>query len=83
MTRGSPCHIAAPCLQAGMPGIQRARCMIFIPVARPGMGSGDGLIPIRSAKLCGALTHEKHRGGLPCGWGHEAPKERLYAHGET
>lgn len=33
------------------------------------------LIPIRSAKLCGALKHEKHRGGLPCGWGREAPKE--------
>ena len=33
------------------------------------------LIPVRSAKLCGALTHEKHRGGLPCGWGCEAPKE--------
>ena len=41
------------------------------------------LIPIRSAKLCGALKHEKHRGGLPCGWGREAPKEQLYAHGET
>ncbi len=33
------------------------------------------LIPVRSAKLYGALTHVKHRGGLPCGWGCEAPKE--------
>ena len=32
------------------------------------------LIQVRSAKHCGALTHKKHRGGLPCGWGCEAPK---------
>lgn len=33
------------------------------------------LIPVRIAKHCGALTHEKHRGALPCGCGREAPKE--------
>ena len=43
---------------------------------RKGSGKANLLIPIRSAKLCGALKHEKHRGGLPCGWGREAPKER-------
>ena len=33
------------------------------------------LIPIRSAKPAVYKKHEKHRGGLPCGRGREAPEE--------
>ena len=33
------------------------------------------LIPIRSAKPAVYIKHEKHRGGLPCGRGREAPEE--------
>ena len=48
---------------------------IDIATKKAGIKPAHWLIPIRSAKLCGALKHEKHRGGLPCGWGREAPKE--------
>ncbi len=33
------------------------------------------LIPIKSAKYSVLKNDEKHRRGLPSGWGHEAPKE--------